>query len=263
VSGESQGGSEELDQPWGQTLDSGEVSDATTETELSAAENVAIADAEKNKESAGGAETESVVTILCTNDKDDSVGISGTQPDLLAIIWKSLQDRERNERNRKEDERIRKEERERDRKLDAEKWETLTKKLSDQFRSDIDKINESILQRVGQETEKLSQEISAVKTQTQQEILDVNCKLDRVDESVNEKLKVHMEKARLEHVNVSKEVESRIDTNITSKLDEYRTEVEKNLGAVRKEVSELKQKVAERESTANLEEITVRLDSLQ
>jgi hypothetical protein len=72
VFGESQGESEELDRPCGQTLDAGEVSDAASETELSVAENVAIVDAQKGKESAGGAETESVVTILCTNDKDTS-----------------------------------------------------------------------------------------------------------------------------------------------------------------------------------------------
>jgi hypothetical protein len=214
----------------------------------------------KTKNQRGGAETENVGTILCTNDKDESVGVSGTQPDLLAIIWKSLQeDRERNEKIRKLDE----EKNEKNRKLDEERWEKFADKLTSQFRSEVDKLNESISQRFEQETDRLSQEISAVKTQTQQEILDVNCKLDRVHESVNEKLKVHMEKARLEHVKVSKEVESRIDANITSKLDEYRTEVEKNLGAVRKEVSDLKQKVAERETTANLEEITIRLDSLQ
>lgn len=60
-----------------------------------------------------------------------------------------------------------------------------------------------------------------IKAQTQQEISDVNCKLHRVDESVNEKPDAHMEKG----LDVAK-VESRINTNITSKLDEYRTEVE-------------------------------------
>jgi hypothetical protein len=162
VIAKSQGENEESDRSYGQTLDTGEVSDASSETELSVAENLAIVDTEKGKESARGAETESVVTI-CTNAKDNSVGTSGTQPDFLAIIWKSLQeDRERNERSRKEDERLRKEERERERKLDAEKWEKLTEKLSDRFTSEIDKINESILLR---ETGKFSQEKSALKTQ--------------------------------------------------------------------------------------------------
>jgi F0F1-type ATP synthase membrane subunit b/b' len=263
VIGESPGESEELDWPCGQTIDSGEVSNDASKTELSVAENVAVVDTEKGKESAVGTETESLVTV-CANDLNDSVGTSGTQPDLLAIIWKSLQDdRARNEGNMKEDERIGKEEKERDRKLVAGKWGKLTEKLSDRFRSDVYKLNETILQTAEQETGKLLQDISALKTQTQQGILDVNCKLDRVDESVKEKLKVHMEKARLEHVNISKTIESRINTNITSMLEEYRTEVEKNLEAVRKEVSNLKQEVAERGSTANLAVITILLDSLQ
>jgi phytoene dehydrogenase-like protein len=110
-------------------------------------ENMAL-----GEDSAGGVQEEIEQTVS-SNKEGDNVNASGAQPDLLAIIWRSLQEyRERNEKNRKLDE----ERWDRNRKLEAEKWETFSDKLTSQFKSEVDKLNGSILQRVEQETDRLS-----------------------------------------------------------------------------------------------------------
>jgi SMC interacting uncharacterized protein involved in chromosome segregation len=132
------------------------------------------------------------------------------------------------------------------------------------------------LQRVEKETESLSQEISTLRAETQQEIETVDSKFDTMRECVSDKLNAHMEENRLELVKLCKYIED--NTNVTgSKLEEHKSEMEKGLGAVRKEMSSFKQgvtektintlkeklKVAERDSSAKLEELYAHLDKLQ
>jgi hypothetical protein len=85
-----------------------------------------------------------------------------------------------------------------------------------------------------------------------------------------------MEENRLERVKLCKDIEDKTNV-ISSKLEEHKTEMEKGLGAVRKEMSSSKQgvtektintlkekvKVAERDSSAKLEELSARPDKLQ
>ncbi|KDR18810.1 hypothetical protein L798_07073 [Zootermopsis nevadensis] len=102
-----------------------------------------------------------------------------------------------------------------------------------------------MVQRVEQETGKLSQEISTLRAETQQEIELVNSKFDTVRECVNEKLKVHMEENRLERGKLCKEIEDKTK-EMSLKLEEHKTELEKNLSAVRKEMASVKQGVTEK-----------------
>jgi archaellum component FlaC len=64
---------------------------------------------------------------------------------------------------------------EENRKLDAERWEKFSKKLTRQFKTEVNKLNGSMVQRVEQETGRLSHEISTLQAETQQEIELVNC----------------------------------------------------------------------------------------
>jgi hypothetical protein len=93
-------------------------------------ENVAEMAKGQSGESAGGVSPTNLETVTAA-ETISKVHASGTQQDLLSIIWKNLQeDREKRDRDRKLDEekwmKIRGRQtrkRERDRKLDEEKWE--------------------------------------------------------------------------------------------------------------------------------------------
>jgi hypothetical protein len=76
------------------------------------------------------------------------------------------------------------------------------------FKSDIDKLNQSVMQRVEKETGKLSQEICKLRTETQQGIINVNCKFDQMTERANENIKLHMEEAEVEHMKLGKDIET-------------------------------------------------------
>jgi hypothetical protein len=65
-------------------------------------------------------------------------------------------------------------------------------------------------------------------------------------ERVNGKIKLHMEEAKLEQTKLGKVIEERTVDVITSKLEEQRVEVDKVLGTVRKEMSNLKQGVTDK-----------------
>jgi hypothetical protein len=106
----------------------------------------------KNQDLAGGEKTSSTNSGSSTN-KGINAGDARTQPDLLSIIWKALQeDREKYERIRneeklerqkiwEEDEKIRradKLEREEIRKQDEEKFERMVEKLANKFSADIE-----------------------------------------------------------------------------------------------------------------------------
>jgi hypothetical protein len=76
------------------------------------------------------------------------------------------------------------------------------------FKSDIDKLNQSVMQRAEKETGKLSQEISNLRTEIQQEIINVNCKFHQMTERMNENIKLHMGEAKVEQINFGKEIET-------------------------------------------------------
>lgn len=102
------------------------------------------------------------------------------------------------------------------------------------------------MRRIEKETGKLFQEMSNLRTETQQIIINVKCKFGRMGERVNGKIKLHMEEAKLEQTKLGKVIEERTVDVITSKLEEQRVEVDKVLGTVRKEMSNLKQGVTDK-----------------
>jgi hypothetical protein len=95
---ESEGESEFLDWPCGQPSNGSKLSDSPADKEQGVVAEMVGENISLGEDLAGGMQEE-IEQTASSNKEGENVNASGAQPDLLAIIWRSLQeDRERNEK---------------------------------------------------------------------------------------------------------------------------------------------------------------------
>jgi DNA-binding XRE family transcriptional regulator len=108
--------------------------------------------------------------------------------------------------------------------------------ITSQFRSQIDKLNDVIFSRIEKETSKLSEAVASLRKGTQQQIQNVNERVDAVTKGMNEKivavsecvnvkLKEQLAENKLTQTKLSKDIEVNTKEMIAKELSAFRNSV--------------------------------------